>query len=352
MDFIPDMIIDQTLKDIKLSPLDAEIILSYAIKKPKEYLFAHPEKKLTPLQLRKFKSLAVRRVKGEPIAYLICRKEFYGFDFYVNKNVLIPRPETELLVDEVLAHVQNAEYKIPDTKIIDVGTGSGNIIISIARNLRRNISKKIEFLGTDISPSALKVARRNAKSHRVIKKIKFIKSDLLDFIYEAPEADTQSIHSFLRVSPTLHNFDDGASKIPVSRKSGIHSTSLYSRFYAKRGKQKKSKKHKHIIIVANLPYLSRSLYEKCSKDIKDHEPREALISSSKGLNYYRKLIKQIETFIQITNYELPITVFLEISPEQRKPISKIIKERLPQAKTAFKKDLTGKWRVVSAKLEL
>jgi len=103
-------ILHKTYSAYKLSPLDAGILLSLVITKPKEFILAHPEKKLAPAQIKKYFSFAKRRAKGEPIAYITGKKEFFELDFVVNKNVLIPRPETELLVEFALEKIQAKKY--------------------------------------------------------------------------------------------------------------------------------------------------------------------------------------------------------------------------------------------------
>ncbi|MFH1226121.1 MAG: HemK/PrmC family methyltransferase, partial [bacterium] len=110
--------------------LDADILLAFTLKKPKEFLYSYPEKKLTKNQLAKFNQLINRRAKREPVAYLINRKEFYGLDFYVDKNVLIPRPLTETLVEEIIKKVKNKKVVIAD-----IGTGSGCIAITLKKHL-------------------------------------------------------------------------------------------------------------------------------------------------------------------------------------------------------------------------
>ena len=129
----------------KINILDAEILLSYAIKKNKTFLYTHPEYKLNNNQINKFKKYIIKRSGGEPIAYIIKNKKFYNLDFFVNKNVLIPRPETEMLVEETLKLVRD-DKKIQS--IIDIGTGSGCIIISLVKNIK---NKNINFYATDIS---------------------------------------------------------------------------------------------------------------------------------------------------------------------------------------------------------
>jgi release factor glutamine methyltransferase len=286
--------IKQTLRKYtstgKISPLDAEILLSYVIRKPKEYLFAHPEKELTETQETKIKKMMSRRYDGEPIAYLTNSREFYGLDFYVDKNVLIPRPETEILVEKILNQTQDAKCKIKNTNIFDIGTGTGNIIISIAKNIPDKISRKFSFHGIDISKKALQVARKNARKNKVDRKIEFTKSDLLEYLI----------------------------------------------------KNKKTIENKNLIITANLPYVSPKLYDKYFQNLK-FEPRTALVSDDNGLRHYKDLLKQIKESLLIDHCLL--TIVLEISPEQKKPISRLILRIFPDAKIDFYKDLAGKIRI-------
>lgn len=267
-----------------LSPLDAGILLSLAIKKSKEFILAHPEKKLSAVQMKKIKFFFSRRKNGEPVAYIAGKKEFFGLEFLVNKNVLIPRPETELLVEHVLEKIPNTRYQIPDT-IFDVGTGSGNIIISIAKNIPDKIKKEINFYAIDISKESLRVAKANAKRYKLNKKIKFIQSDMLEYF--------------------------------VKRKT----------------------KFENILIIANLPYVSENIYKKNYKNLK-YEPKTALLSRNNGLDHYIKLFEQVRLLITDR-----CSLFLEISPEQKSQIGRIIKKYWPKAEIAFFKDLAGKWRV-------
>lgn len=152
---IKESLIWATKKLKNLSPaLDAEILLAFTLKKPKEFLYAHSEKTLTTAQFLKFKKFIARRAKHEPIAYIIGHKYFYDLDFFVNKKVLIPRPETEILVE-------NTINKNP-TAIIDVGIGSGAIAVSLAHRL-----PNAKIFATEISSAALKVAQKNISHHKV-----------------------------------------------------------------------------------------------------------------------------------------------------------------------------------------
>jgi len=293
-------ILRKTYFEYKLSPIDSGILLSLALGRPKEFILAHPEKKLTKLQYEKFIAFIKKRSAGEPIAYITGKKEFFGLDFLVNKNVLIPRPETELLVECVLKKISrrsgtpprrwlNTKYQILDT-IIDVGTGSGNIIISIAKNIPEKIRKKINFYAIDISKKSLQIAKANAKGYKLNKKIKFIQSDMLEYFLE-------------------------------------NDTRL-----------------KNIIIIANLPYVSPMLYKKNKNNLR-FEPRNALTSRKKGLNHYTRLIREIGEIVKKCCV-LHAACYIEISPEQKLEISLILRRLLPKARMKFFKDLAGKWRMV------
>ena len=147
--------------------LDAEVLLSFVLKQPKEYLYTHPEQPLTDQQTQTVQALVKRRSAGEPVAYLTNHKEFYGRDFYVDQRVLIPRPETELMIDLIKHYAQ------PQDSIADIGTGSGCIAITLAKELLN-----VTINATDISTVALAVAKKNATSHNV--EINFHHGNLLE----------------------------------------------------------------------------------------------------------------------------------------------------------------------------
>ena len=153
--------------------LDSEILLSEAIDKNRQYLILNPNKELIKENIKSFDHLIKRRKRGEPIAYLVKKKEFWKQNFYINKNVLIPRPDTELLVEETLK-LFNVNSKL---NILDIGTGSGCILLSILKE-RRN------FFGTgiDISKKAINVACFNAKMHQLSNRVKFYNSDVDKFL--------------------------------------------------------------------------------------------------------------------------------------------------------------------------
>jgi len=151
----------------KTNFLETEILLGFAINKSREFLYSHPEYKLSSSQYEKFKKLIARRIKREPIAYIVGHKEFYGLDFIVDKNVLIPRPDTEIIIDEVLKSFDS----LRSLRILDMGTGSGCIAITLKKHLTES-----NIIGSDISKKAINIANKNAKKHST--KISFFVSDL------------------------------------------------------------------------------------------------------------------------------------------------------------------------------
>lgn len=287
----------QKLTKISETPqLDAEILLSHTLKKSRETILAHPEYKISKIQATKYKKFINRRLKNEPIAYILGKKEFYGLNFKVTRDTLIPRPETEHLVDAVISNSQLVTSKNKKVTIIDVGTGSGNIIISIAKEIKKNKllhASCFMLYGIDFSKKALLIAKQNAKENKVVRKIKFLHSDLLNYFLKA--------------------------------------------------KSYKPKANK-LIIVANLPYVSGKIYSNVSPDIKKFEPKTALYSAKDGLAHYEKLLKQIKK-IKNNCSMLHVLCFMEISPEQKTKIGKLIKKYLPESKVDFSKDLSGKWRI-------
>jgi release factor glutamine methyltransferase len=152
--------------------LDGEILLSNLIKKDKKHIILNPKELLNSEQLDKFKSLIERRKKREPIAYLINKKEFWKDEFFVNKDVLIPRPDTELIIEQVLQIYSKDEQ----LQVLDIGTGSGCILLSILR-------ERPNFYGTgiDISKKSINVSKFNAKQLNLINRVKFFNSSVDNF---------------------------------------------------------------------------------------------------------------------------------------------------------------------------
>ena len=154
-----------TLSDTAM--LDAEVLLCHVLSKPRSHLRAWPEKQLTDQQSKHFQQLFEKRQQGLPIAYITGHREFWSRDFKVTPNVLIPRPDTELLIELSLSLLANKAK----ARVLDLATGSGIIAITLAAEC-----PKLEVVATDISLSALKIAQENAESHG-IHRIQFIHSD-------------------------------------------------------------------------------------------------------------------------------------------------------------------------------
>lgn len=151
--------------------LDASVLLARLTSKPRSWILAHPELTLTPAQQTQLTESLTRLQNGEPFPYVLGAWEFFGLEFEVSPAVLIPRPETELLVEKAIIWAQNHPAL---RRIADIGTGSGAIAISLAKHL-----PQVRILATDISPQALQVAQRNAAHHGVEQQIDFMECDLL-----------------------------------------------------------------------------------------------------------------------------------------------------------------------------
>jgi release factor glutamine methyltransferase len=281
-------------KSGQIVPLDFFVLLTFVTKKEKTFLLTHPEYTLDTKEESLFRNLLTRRALHEPVASITGHKEFYGLDFIVTKDTLIPRPETEQIVELTIESVNNQQKTINKKQkivIIDVGTGSGNIIIALALALKESgHAPHITYHASDVSAEALAVARENAKKHNVENKITFHQSNLLD---------------------------------PFKEK-GFHPDT-------------------QLIITANLPYLSQSLYENSPPDVQYFEPKTALWSDQDGLNHYYRLLQEVK------KKHLPLkktVLFLEISPEQTLPLTKRILSLFPTAQTKIHQDLTQKDRVV------
>jgi len=280
----------------KIDSLDLDLIISAATGKPREFVLAHPEFSINGSQGAKINNSAKRRSNGEPLAYILGHREFFGLDFAVNKHTLVPRPETEMIVGKVL------QLKPKNKTLIDVGTGSGNIIISLAKNIK----DKNDYVAIDISKNALRVAQKNAFANKVDKKIKFLHGNLLEPI--------------------------------IKNESFVIRHSLASLNLWRSGS---------FVILANLPYLSSKIYSEAPLDVKKYEPKSALYSKNNGLNHYERLFKQVKLVI---SHQSSVIIFLEFSPEQKNNTHKLIKKYFPKAKPVFHKDLAGKWRICEVKV--
>jgi len=229
---------------------------------------------LSTLTIDKIKSLAVRRISGEPVDHILGYKEFYGRRFKVTKDVLSPRPETEMIVDEALTFIGSRS----GVRILDLGTGSGAIIISIMAETSFAIGTAV-----DVSEAALKIARENAQTYNVSDQIEFIKGSWFD--------------------PLEEQYD---------------------------------------LIISNPPYINSSDMNLLQTEVKEFDPFLALSGGTDGLDAYRSIISQAQTYLTSGR-----KIILEIGYDQASPVSILLKE------TGFlniivKKDLAGLDRLVIA----
>ena len=210
--------------------LDSEILLSISIKKDKKHIILNPKELLSSEQSEKFKNLIERRKKGEPVAYLTNKKEFWKNEFFVNKDVLIPRPDTELIIEQVLK-IYSEEAQL---QVLDIGTGSGCILLSI-------LKERPNFYGTgiDISKKSINVSKFNTKQLNLTNRVK---------IY----------HS------SVDNFKIG----------------------------------KYGLIVSNPPYIELFNLKYLEKDVVNFEPKLALSGGFDGFSKIRKVINKAGTLIK------------------------------------------------------
>lgn len=207
---------------IETPRLDAEVLLAFVLQADRISLYINMDKSISEPEQSSYSSYILRRLTGEPVAYITGEREFMSLTFRVNRNVLIPRPETEVLVEEALA--------IRPQRIVDVGTGSGAIAVSLAYYLPESL-----VTATDLSPAALSIAAGNAASNGVGDRINFLQGDLLEPL-DHPEF--------------FDSFD---------------------------------------LIAANLPYIPSSEVSTLPVDVRQFEPLTALEGGADGLKYYRGL---------------------------------------------------------------
>lgn len=206
--------------------LDAQTLLAEALGKDRTYLIVNFNEQLGEDLLAAYSQLIERRSAGEPLQYITGHQQFFGLEFEVTPDVLIPRPETELIVEEVIRLVE--EHKLDDPVIVDVGTGSGCIAVSLARELGN-----AKVFACDISTAALNVARKNAARHELENRIDFIESDLLAAFPETELAD---------------------------------------------------------FILSNPPYVAAHELPTLQREVRDWEPHTALTDQADGLSFYRRLL--------------------------------------------------------------
>lgn len=171
---MPSLLSDITTRLASISDtsaLDASVLLAHVLNRPRTWVVAHPNPTLTTRQQAQLNDSLARLESGEPFPYVLGRWEFFGMEFDVTPDVLIPRPETELLIEKAIAWLQGSPLR---RTVADIGTGSGVIAVSIASNI-----SDVNILATDISPKALEVAIKNARKFNVKHRIEFVQCDIL-----------------------------------------------------------------------------------------------------------------------------------------------------------------------------
>lgn len=218
--------------------LDAQTLLAEALGVDRTYLIVNFSRRLNDDELSRYQTLIERRATGEPLQYIVGHQEFFGLEFEVNSAVLIPRPETEIIIEETIRLV--GENGIERPLLVDVGTGSGCIAITLAREL-----EGARVIAVDLSSSALRLAKRNAERYGLLPGIDFLESDLLDAVSESIRAD---------------------------------------------------------FIISNPPYVSEIEWPNLQREVRDWEPRTALTDFGDGLSFFRRLLSDSPARLRLGGY--------------------------------------------------
>ncbi len=277
--------------------LAAELLLMHALGRDRTWLYTHPEAVLDSAAAEKYFTLIARRASGEPTQYLTGKQEFWGLEFEVTPAVLIPRPETEHVVEVALERLGPRGIKInlrtgkpsAPLRIADVGTGSGCLAVALAHELPH-----AEIFATDISEPALAVAKRNAARHGVADRIHFQQADLLE-----------------------NHLDD--SRLPN------HESRLFD------------------LIVSNPPYVARNEADQLPREVRDHEPHLALFPGATGVEIYARLIEQAASLLRPGG-----TLVLELGYDSANHVRGIFAAQPGWTNVSLTNDLAGIPRVIAA----
>jgi release factor glutamine methyltransferase len=270
--------------------LAAELLLMHALGRDRTWIYTNPEHPLDPAAEEKYFALVARRAAGEPTQYLTGKQEFWGLDFEVTPDVLIPRPETEHLIEVALERLGERGIRIhmetgassPTLRVADVGTGSGCLAVALAHELPH-----AEIVATEISARAIAVARRNAARHHVADRIRFVEANLLE----------------------------GVSLSPL----GLD------------------------LIVSNPPYLARNEAASLPIEVRDHEPHGALFGGPTGLETYARLIQQAGALLGPRGI-----LVLELGYDSADRVRKMFHVERRWANVGITNDLAGIPRVLAA----
>jgi release factor glutamine methyltransferase len=283
--------------DIPSAILAAELLLMHTLGRDRTWLYTHPEAPLDLYALGKYFALITRRTAGEPTQYLTGKQEFWGLEFEVAPAVLIPRPETEHVVEVALERLGPRGIKInmktgapsAPLRIADVGTGSGCIAVALAHELPH-----AEIVATDISAAALEIARRNAARHGLADRIRYIETDLLAAALEESEM----------AGGDRRSFD---------------------------------------LIVSNPPYVSARDAASLQREVRDHEPAAALFGGPTGVEIYKRLIEQTATLLRPRGI-----LVLELGYGAADTVRRMFHVQQAWANVSLTNDLAGIPRVIAA----
>jgi release factor glutamine methyltransferase len=287
--------------------LAAELLLMHALERDRAWMYGHPEESLDPAAAEKFRALIARRAAGEPVQYLTGKQEFWGLEFEVTPAVLIPRPETEHVMEVALARLGERGIKIHmDTgapretlRVADVGTGSGCLAVALAWELPH-----AEVVATDISEPALEVARRNAARHGVAERVHFLQRDLLTGLAQTDPSGVVARYAMAASTQNGPLFD---------------------------------------LIVSNPPYIARNEAEQLQREVRDHEPHAALFGGATGTEMYQRLIDQARELLRDRGI-----LVLELGHDSAEHVRGIFDAQPAWTKVAITMDLAGIPRVLAA----
>jgi release factor glutamine methyltransferase len=295
--------------------LAAELLLMHALGRDRAWMYAHVEESLDPAKSEKFFALIARRAAGEPTQYLTGKQEFWGLEFEVTSAVLIPRPETEHVMEVALARLGERGIKIhmdsgatrEKLRVADVGTGSGCLAVALAYELPH-----AEVYATDISAPALEVAQRNATRYNIANRVHFLQCDLLDALQRAKSQAVGARHAAPAVT---------AAAAP----SSISPESLFD------------------VIVSNPPYIALEEARNLEREVRDHEPHQALFGGRTGVEIYGRLIEQARGLLRDRGI-----LVIELGHDSAEYVRGIFDEQSGWTNVAITMDLAGIPRVLGA----
>jgi release factor glutamine methyltransferase len=275
--------------------LAAELLLMHALDRDRTWLYTNPESMLDARAAEAYFALVARRAAGEPTQYLTGKQEFWGLEFEVTPAVLIPRPETEHVVEVALERLGARGIKIdmitgspsPQLRVADVGTGSGCLAVALAHELPH-----AEITATDISAAALQVARRNADRHAVADRIHFVETNLLEALVVSP------------VTPRTSPLD---------------------------------------LIVSNPPYVACNESASLPREVRDYEPHAALFGGPTGVEIYSRLIEQASAQLRVGGI-----LVLELGYNSADEVRKMFHVQRQWLNVSISNDLAGIPRVLAA----